>query len=241
MLQILREITVGLAVTYVPTISTGDWPQFRGPDGRATSQASNLPTTWSSSQNLIWRARLPGPGSSSPITLGDKIFLTCYTGYGVDASAPGHQDNLRRHLLCIDRATGRILWDQDVQPKLPEFEYQGRLTLHGYATSTPVADASRVYVFYGKSGVLAYDHDGKQLWQTDVGSGTHQWGSATSPIIYKNLVIVNAAVESGSLVALDKQSGKQVWHAGGIRQCWGTPGLITVDSGKQELVLSSQR
>jgi hypothetical protein len=237
----LQNVTTWLFVACVPAISTADWPRFRGPDGRATSDDRGLPATWNSTENIVWRAELPGAGSSSPIIIGDKIFLTCYTGYGVDSTSPGKQEDLRRHLLCLDRTTGRILWQQQVRPKLPDFEFQGRLTLHGYATSTPAADAERVYVFFGKTGVFAFDHDGNQLWKSEVGDGTHQWGSATSPILHKNLVIVNAAVESGSLIAIDKETGRQVWRTGGIRQCWGTPGLATAHGDRQELVLSSQR
>lgn len=232
---------VSLLALVTISLAAADWPQFRGPDGRATSHDRGLPATWSATENIVWRTALPGPGSSSPITFGDRIFLTCFTGYGLDTSSPGNMEHLRRHVLCLERATGRIRWRKEGEPKLPEFDFQGRLTLHGYATSTPAADSERVCVFFGKTGVFAFDHDGNKLWHTEVGDGTHQWGSASSPVLFKNLVIVNAAVESGSLIALDKTTGKELWRAGGIRQCWGTPGLATVEGDRQELVLSSQR
>ena len=93
-------------------------------------------------------------------------------------------------------------------------------------------------MFFGKSGVLAFDHDGNQLWQADVGSNTHGWGSGASLLLYKNLVIVNASIESESLVALDKRTGEQRWRAPEIREAWNTPILVTAESGREELVLA---
>jgi outer membrane protein assembly factor BamB len=96
-----------------------------------------------------------------------------------------------------------------------------------------------VYTFFGKSGVFAFDHDGNQLWQADVGSGTSGWGTSASPVLYKDLVFINASVESQSLVALDRATGEQRWRAGGINEAWNTPLVITADSGRQELVVAT--
>jgi outer membrane protein assembly factor BamB len=227
-----------LLIAACPLVAA-DWPQFRGPGGSAISDDSGLPVTWSSAENVVWKTELPGFGGSSPVTFGNQIFLTCYSGYGTDQSDPGDQQDLRRHVLAADRATGKILWTDTVEPKLPEQEYRSRFMLNGYATSTPATDGRQVFVFFGKSGVLAYTVEGRRQWQADVGSRTDGWGSATSPVLYEDLVIINASVESGSLVALDKQSGQEVWRARGIRQSWNTP--ILVDAvGKQELVVSVQ-
>ena len=106
----------------------------------------------------------------------------------------GEEKDLRRHVICFDRDTGKVLWDQAVEPVLPEDPYSGQFTQHGYASHTPVSDGKRIYVFFGKTGVLAFDLEGKKLWQTSVGtgSGSRGWGTASSPILYKNLVIVPA-------------------------------------------------
>jgi len=93
-------------------------------------------------------------------------------------------------------------------------------------------------VFFGKSGMFAFSHEGKPLWQVDVGSKIHGWGSAASPVLYQDLFIINAAVESDSLVALNKQTGKEVWRAGGMKESWNTPILVPVAGGKQELVVA---
>src|SRR5437016_2692660 len=87
-----------------------DWRQFRGPEGLGVSDEKGLPTEWSSEKNIVWETPLPGPGTSSPVTAGDRIFLTCYTGYAIDARNPGKMEELRRHLLCLDRGTGKIQW-----------------------------------------------------------------------------------------------------------------------------------
>ncbi|MCO6459627.1 MAG: PQQ-binding-like beta-propeller repeat protein [Pirellulaceae bacterium] len=211
------------------------WPRFRGPGGMGSSSARGLPLEWSASENIAWKTPLPGPGASSPITYGSQIYLTCYSGYFVPGQPGGSLDQLQRHLLALDRKTGRIVWQKDVAAKLPEEE---SIRDHGYAANTPAADAERVYAFFGKSGVFAFDHQGQQLWQADVGSGTSGWGTAASPLLYKDLVIINASVESEALVALDRQSGQQRWRADGIRESWNTPILVTADSGRQELVVA---
>lgn len=181
---------------------------------------------------------MPGPGGSSPVIAGDRVFVTCYSGYGVPGDDAGEQKGLKRHLLCLDRKKGTILWQKEVAAKLPEQKYGGYMALHGYASSTPAVDDERVYVFFGKSGIYAFDLKGKQLWQKDVGAKTHGWGSATSPVLYKDLVIVNASVETGgSLIALRKKDGGQEWKAGGVGRTWNTPVLVDVKGGKQELVI----
>src|SRR5262249_45400 len=144
--------------------------------------------------------------------------------------------------LCLDRKKGTILWNKEVEAKLPETKYSGpHFTLHGFASSTPVTDGERVYVFFGKSGVFAFDFKGKELWKANVGTGTEGWGSATSPVLYKDLVIVNAGVECGSVVALNKKDGTEKWKAPGTRGTWNSPVLVDIKGGKQELVVRSTR
>jgi outer membrane protein assembly factor BamB len=219
-----------------------DWTGFRGPDGSGVSSEKGLPTTWSDTENVVWKTDLPGPGSSSPITSGDHVFITCYTGYGIPGEKGGDQEDLQRHLLCLDRKKGTILWKKSIKAKLPEAKYNPPyITLHGYASSTPATDGERVYVFFGKTGVFAFDFKGNEVWKADVGSRTHGWGSATSPILYKDLVIVNASVESGSLVALNKKDGSNAWKAEGVGGTWDSPALVTNKDGKQEVVLRGTR
>jgi len=141
-----------------------DWPQYRGPGGLGIALDKGLPVTWSADTNLAWQTKLPGPGSSCPIVVGNKILLTCFSGYGLDLKNPGDMKNLKRHLVCLDRARGKVLWTREVAAVLPEARYDDQLLLHGYATSTPASDGKNVYVFFGISGVLAFDLEGKQAW-----------------------------------------------------------------------------
>ncbi len=215
-----------------------DWTGFRGPGANGIAEASNLPATWDASKNIVWKTTLPGLGSSSPTVLGQRIYLTCYSGYGESADEPGQLADLKRHLVCLDRRSGSVLWTKGFDARQPESKYVGRNnTRHGYASSTIATDGTLLYVFFGTSGVYAFDLNGNTLWQTDVGTGTHGWGSGTSPLLYKNLVIVNASIESRSLIALDKKSGDIVWRTEGIKSCWSSPNLVQVGD-KQELVLN---
>ena len=173
---ITRCLSTFLVVTFSLPAVGADWPRFRGPNGSATSDERGLPLTWSDGQNVVWKTDLPGPGASSPITTGDCVFITCYSGFGVEGGTAGKQEDLLRHLVCIDRATGKIVWDKSVKAKLPEDRPNRMLSGHGYASSTPATDGERVYVFFGKSGVLAFDLEGKQLWQADVGDGLAMMG-----------------------------------------------------------------
>lgn len=215
--------------------NTHQWSQFRGQNGQGVSHAKGLPLNWNANEHIAWKTPLPGPGGSSPVVFADQIYATCYSGYAVPGAQPGDMSSLKRHLLCLNRSTGKIIWQTDVPADLPE---QPKVREHGYASSTPLVDADRIYVFFGKSGLISFSHDGKQLWRADVGSKIHGWGSAASPILYKDLVIINAAVESESLVALNKQTGKEAWRAGGIKESWNTPIVVPVAGGKSELVLA---
>lgn len=212
-----------------------DWPQFRGPNGLGVAPDKGLPLTWSESENVLWKTDMPGAGASSPIILNGKVYLTCYSGYGTGGDGAGNMEALALHLVCVDADSGRIVWDKQIKAKLPE---SPKVRDHGYAGPTPATDGKHLYVFFGKTGVLKFDLEGKQLWQTDVGSKLHSWGCGTSPVLYKDVVIVNASVESGSLVALDKGSGKEVWRKSGMKMSWNTPHLVTVPGGAQELVVS---
>jgi outer membrane protein assembly factor BamB len=233
-----RPARVLLFLVSICSIMGADWRQFRGPGGLGTSDEKGLPVEWSATKNLVWKTKLPGLGASSPVTVGDRIYLTCYSGYGLDPKEAGKMEDLRRHLLCIDRKKGNILWSKEFQPVLPEHKYAGEGSYHGYSASTPASDGERLYVFFGKSGVFCFDLQGKQLWQVSVGTGTNGWGSGASPVLYKDMVLVNASVESGALVALDKMTGKEIWRTKGIQSAWNTPVLVTLPSQEVELVIS---
>ncbi|HVV99986.1 MAG TPA: PQQ-binding-like beta-propeller repeat protein [Planctomycetaceae bacterium] len=235
-----RPVAVVLCLALAGTAWAEDWTRFRGPNGSGVSPDKNVPTVWDDTQNILWKVDLPGPGSSSPIITGPDVIVTAYSGYGVERSNPGNPDSLTRHLLCFDRHTGEQKWKVDLPALEREDRYTGMMAEHGYATSTPVTDGERVYVFCGKSGVYAFDLSGKQLWHVGLGTGSAimGWGSGASPVLYENLLLVNADAESEALVALDKMTGKEVWRASskGYKGSWSTPTLLKVD-GETEIVL----
>ncbi len=226
----MRRLLGLLGVGMLVAAGGADWPQFRGPDGTGVAAGATPPTKWAEKDGVKWKTALPGPGSSSPIILGDRVFVTCYSGYGASAADPGTVEKLTRHLVCLNRATGKIQWTADVAAVTPEDPYRGYITEHGYASSTPATDGDAVYAFFGKSGVAAFDLDGKKLWQASLGtqSDVRGWGSSASPVLFKNLVIVNAASEGRAVVALDKKTGKEVWKADGNRLSlsFSTPALV---------------
>ena len=236
-----RFFQIAVALTAFTTLGA-DWRQFRGPGGSGTSEETGLPVTWSEKKNIVWRAKLPGPGTSCPIVIGKRVYLTCYSGYGLSLFKKGENEPedskaLMRHLICIDRANGELLWAKEFKPVNPESKYyQHEGDFHGYASSTPASDGERLYVFFGASGVYCFDLDGKELWHKDVGKSTRNWGSSNSPVLYKDLVIVNASVESDSMIAFDKIRGKEVWRAKGISSAWNTPVLADAPQGPELVV-----
>lgn len=211
------------------------WAQFRGPNGSGHAESSSPPRTWSANENVRWKTRLPGPGASAPIIVGERVYVTCSSGFGGE---DGGRDigRLRRHLIAFDRATGEKLFQRDVPAKLPEQEEIREN--YGYAGSTPASDGELVYCFFGKSGVHAFTLDGEPRWEADVGSNVHGWGSAASPVVLEDLVIVNASVESESVVALDRRTGDERWRAEGIKESWNTPIVVTSANGRTELLVA---
>ena len=118
-------------------VNAEDWTRFRGPNGSGVSSSSTVPVQWSAKKNMKWVAELPGKGSSSPIVIGDRVLLTCYTGYGLDKENPGEAQNLVRHLLAFDRDSGKEIWRTPVKSDNDEDPYKGFIQEHGYASSTP--------------------------------------------------------------------------------------------------------
>ncbi len=221
-------------------LAGADWPEFRGADGSATSADSGLPDHWDNEKNMIWKARLPGWGNSSPVVLANRVYLTCYSGYGTNRDNPGNLRELVRHLLCFDRKDGGVVWKTDIRTETTEVAYQGQVQQHGYASNTPATDGKRLYVLLGTAGVFAFDLQGNQLWKHGVGTGTDRYGSGSSVRLFEDQVIVNASIESGAVVALKKENGDEVWRFDGPRRSWSTPALVETGAGQYELVMSSQ-
>ena len=228
----LRLFLLGLMVS--SSAAAADWTQFRGPGSRGISDDTDVPTEWSDTRNLKWRLELPGSGYSSPIVVGDRVFVTCYS----DAS--GDLGKLKRHLLCVDRHTGTTEWATTVPSNTTERPVPAFAGQPGYTSHTPVSDGERVYVLFGNTGVIAFDINGQQLWHTDVGAeSASMFGSAASPIIHEDKLIVMAGAESESLRALDKLTGDEVWksESSSLSRTYATPVIVTNPEGKTVMLL----
>jgi outer membrane protein assembly factor BamB len=232
----IRVVLLMLLLLPAGSVAAVDWPRFRGENGSGVAADSTpTPTEWSETKNLKWSVSLPGSGKSSPIVVGDRVIVTCWSG-------ENPPDDLKRHILCFDRHTGQELWSKEIAPTTPDEPFREMFTENGYASHTPASDGERIYAFFGLSGVIAFDMEGNELWRADVGNNTdpNNWGSASSPILYKNLLIVPAIAESTAMIALDKATGKEVWRqpGEGLQSCWGTPALADAGENKQDLVIA---
>ncbi len=231
------------ALTVVP-VSYGDaWPTWRGDQmGSGVTQETNLPLEWGPEKNVKWRVELPEGGNSTPIILGDRVFVT----------QPITEEKWRG-LMCFDRNTGKLLWKQGLVYAKEERTHRTNL----YCSASPVTDGEMVVASYGSAGLVAYDLDGNQLWHRDLGALDHTWGNSSSPLIYGGLVIhYHGPAKNAVLYGLDKKSGETVWAWNepvwkpgertdgfqgrsdeGIIGAFSTP--ILVDAGeREELVMS---
>jgi outer membrane protein assembly factor BamB len=222
-------LLVGVACL-IGSLHAEDWARFRGPSGDGASREKFVPLKWGPRENIAWKIELPGPGSSSPIVVGQRVFATCFTGTKAE--------EIVRHIMCLERTSGKLLWKNSYPAPLPEVDYSGHLLQHGFATSTPVSDGQRLYVHFGRDGVRALDLDGKVLWHESVGKIISSFGSGASPLLLGDKLIVNATVELGALVALDKNTGKRLWKTPINGDCWSTPAVASLGDGKQELILN---
>jgi outer membrane protein assembly factor BamB len=244
-----------LAALIATAVSVGyaeNWPGWRGPGGLGISSAKPFPAQWDLSKNVKWKVEVPGLGHSSPIVWGNRIFVT--TAVSADPSEDAWQkgffsgerkpDPVERSwkVLSFDRDTGKLLWEQTAIKTKPT---SPRHTKNSYASQTPVTDGTYVYAFFADQGMYCYDFNGKLIWSRDLGDFTMRagWGSGSSPVLYKDLLIQTCDQETGesSLIALDKKTGKTVWKV--VRDelsSWSTPFLYL--SGKRpELIVNATR
>jgi outer membrane protein assembly factor BamB len=214
-----------------------NWPAWRGPTGQGFCTEKDLPLKWSPTENIRWKTPLPGKGNSTPIVWGSRIFVT--QALDVDMKkklAP------RRALICFDRKDGKELWRREVEYKEKEDTHD----TNPYCSASPATDGERVVVSHGSAGVFCYDLDGKELWKRDLGKFDHIWGNAASPVIYKDLVILNCGPgDRCFLLAMNKKTGADVWKLDeksgrdGYKEngSWSTPIIVNI-KGEDQLIMS---
>ena len=220
-----------LVVSSIIPASGDDWPAWRGPRGDGISLETNAPLKWSATENIAWHTEIPGNGRSSPIVFGDRVFVT--TGVEEDES---------RRVLCIDRASGKIIWNTVVHNG-PGGQMHRDNTM---ASSTPATDGEIVFaVFVDDQGmkVVALDFEGKILWSSSPGTFFSNHGFAASPRLYKEGVIVNGHQDGTAFVVmLDRKTGAEIWRytpAVNLRS-FSTP-VLTEHNGQDQLILTGSQ
>ncbi|HWN45401.1 MAG TPA: PQQ-binding-like beta-propeller repeat protein [Thermoanaerobaculia bacterium] len=250
----LRTATApGTEMKPEPTAAPRPWPQFRGPHASGIGDGQGAPAAWNiaTGDGVRFKTPIPGIGLSSPIVWGDRIFLTTAvsakgdttfrTGlYGDPTSVDDHSEHSFR-LYALDAVTGRVAWEREVYRGEPKVERHLKSSL---ANATPATDGERVVVLFGAIGKLAaYDFEGKQLWQRDIGvldcndpqSGSAEWGHASSPILYGDLVLVQGDRRKDSFIAAYRlATGEEVWRVAREEpSTWGTPNILPAPSGDE--------
>ena len=174
------------------------WPGWRGPRGDGTSAETGIPDVWGPKENVRWKTPIPGIGHSSPIVWGDRVFVT--------TCIEDDKDEGDRKLLCLDRADGRVVWDRVVVPKA---KLEKKHRLNSYSSSTPATDGKHVYVAFlddPNMVVVCYDFDGNEVWRKSPGKFHSVHGFCTSPVLYKDLVILNGDQDA---VGLHRGAGQE--------------------------------
>jgi len=195
-------------------VAAAHWPQFRGPQGQGISTETDLPLRWDAKTNVRWKTALPGAGHASPIIWGERIFLTAYQKSGTE---PG-----RLLTLCVDKTSGRLLWRRDARATRIEAVHETNTP----ASSTPVTDGERVYVWFNSAGLFCFDFAGKLVWEKRLAPLPIEWGSGSSPILHGNLLLLNCDSDSEDfLLAVDKRTGRTVWQTPRteVERAWPVP------------------
>ena len=254
-----RMLPMVLAVAACVSVSAQNWPSFRGPQASGVADGAPVPVTWnvSTSQNVAWKTPVDGLAVSSPIVWGNRVFVSTAvssdpsagirTGLYGDVQPAADVSKHSWRLIALDKRTGKVVWNRVASEGTPKTK---RHPKSSQASPTPVTDGTRVIVSFGSEGLYAYDFDGKLLWKRDLGvlnagwfyDPDYEWGFGSSPIIWKNLVIVQCDVQKDSFVAaFDVATGRPVWRTSREEiPSWSTPAIFEAN-GRAELVTQATK
>ena len=263
--RLAGSLVIGL-VALGGAVQAEDWPHWRGPDGRRISSERDLPTTWSRDSGVAWRTPLRGLGVSSPIVVGDLVFLTSQIGRGPlrpgahpalargGAESPdderplggrrvdGDGDGVVFLVSAFDRADGRSVWEYELAA---DGDLSQAHQKHNLASPSAVSDGERVYAWFATGQLVALDMDGGLVWQRhlgrDYGPFEIVWGHSSSPVLYEDLIILQCDHETGAyLLALDLRTGEERWKAdrGPALRSYSTP-LVVAGPDGDELVVNA--
>ncbi len=225
-------VSVALILFFAAPAIAGNWPAWRGPQGTGISDEEGVPTTWSAEKNIAWKAEMPGEGNSTPIVWGEDVFVSCANDRG-----------RMRSLMCYNRRDGKLRWAKTVRFRAPEKTHR----TNPFCAASPVTDGERVIVWHGSAGLYCYDMAGEEQWKKDLGEFDHIWGNASSPVIYKDSVILNAGPGMRTFLAsFNKATGEEQWRrtiedatskkVDEFRGSWSTPVLFQ-DDGRDLMAL----
>src|SRR5688572_2906375 len=252
-------LSVGCAGLSLAASPEANWPQWRGPQANGVAPSANPPMKWSETSNVKWKVKLPGRGAATPIVWEDKIFIQTAvpTGKKVEGAPqpadPGAGGGGGRRggprgarpsevfqftLLCIDRNTGKTVWQQVAKEELP---HEGHHQDHGFSSYSPLTDGQLVIAYFGSRGLACYDMEGKLKWKKELGrmQTKMSFGEGSSPALHGNTVVVNWDHEGEDfIVALDKNTGNELWRTPRQEETtWATP-LIVEHAGRTEVITS---
>ena len=246
MRSFLSVVLTTLLVNNV-ALAASDWPQFRGPFGNSECPARHVPLTWSETNNVFWKVAVPGRGRSSPVVLGNRIWMTLAVEKGVvRKNITGDDMQTAEHIsneaVCLNRADGKVIW------RTPLFDWNNPDPVHwlnSWATPTPVVERDRLYCDFGTFGTACLNaKSGKVVWKTRLPLD-HQVGPGSSPVLYKDLLLlVRDGRDAQYVAALDKRTGKQVWRterppintsSPNLKKCFVTPLLVNA-AGRTQLI-----
>ena len=224
---------------------SGDWPQFHGPSASGVGDGAKPPVRWDTTKgtNIVWRVEIPGLADSSPIVWGDQVFVTTAvssdtkqtfrTGLYGDTDPVNDSSPHQWKVLAIDKKTGKILWEQTAHEGIPKTK---RHPKSSQASPSPATDGKVVVAYFGSEGLYAYSTGGKLLWKKDLGlqnagwffDPDSEWGAASSPVIYKNMVILQCDRQKDSFIAAyDLKDGNELWRTARAEiPSWGTPTIV---------------
>jgi len=236
-----------LCLQFVIVAQAQNWPAFRGANSSGVAEGRKTATTWSvaKAENIRWKATIPGFSHASPIVWGNRVFVITAissdtnTTFAAKAGGIGLAEDSVKHtwrIYCLDKKSGRVLWSQTAYEGIPKAKRHVKAT---QANSTPVTDGRYVVALFGSEGLNCYDLNGKLLWKQDIGmldsgwfyDADYQWEHGSSPVIYRDLVIVQADIQKDSFIAAySLKNGKLVWKTPREEiSSWGTP---TIYEGK---------
>jgi len=246
--NVLLNAIVILAAPFLPSPDSGDamrfWPQWRGPMFSGVAPQADPPLRWSETQNVKWKAAIPGDGDSTPIVWSNRVFIltAAPTGKGGSGASETPDQEYQFIVLCYDRQNGKVLWQKIARQEVP---HEGHQENNTYASASPVTDGKVLCAYFGSRGLHCYDLDGNLKWEKDFGKMKTKmgFGEGSSPALYGDTVVIYWDQEGADFItALDKNTGKELWRQPRDESTgWSTPLIVDYDNQRQVIVNATHK